>query len=145
MKSKISVFLNRFLLGYSVPSDCHFWIRADPVYLEADHQRVFMRGSVGIPLEKEKQADLLNKLNSLFKEDNLEISCITSTEWILKGQLNSPKLANITSSSPSACLHQDIKAFLPWGDNQAYWRRLLTECQMIMQAYDNNSLWFWRP
>lgn len=129
--------------GLSHSKDGCYWLRADPVRLQADHQRVFMRGYAGVELEKKMIEPLLNKLNDLLHQDHLEIIYLTPTQWLLKCKPGSPIVANLTTHSSLDCLDQDISALLPAGENNAYWRRLFTECQMIMQEYANNSLWFW--
>lgn len=143
MTPKIPFFFKRFFISNSEHSD-EDWIRADPVHLEADHQRVFMRGCVGVPLSKERQTALLNRLNNFLKEDSLILIILSDTEWILKRHPGARRFAHVTYLSPADCLHQDITSFLPEGLEKAYWRRLFTECQMIMQDENNNSLWFWK-
>lgn len=129
--------------GLSNSADGCYWLRADPVKLEADHQRVFMRGYTGLKLEKQNAEQLINQLNELLYQDYLELIYLTSTEWVLKCKPGSPTIPNMTTYSGVDCLNQDISTLLPIGENDAYWRRLFTECQMIMREHENNSLWFW--
>lgn len=156
MKSKMHAFF-KSLFGSPIPagplsakvnnlsqlSDGFFWLRADPVRLEADHQRVFMRGYIEEPLEQSDIDKILNQINALLKEHNSELIYLSPKEWLLKIHQSSIQMPSITNNSPDACLHQDIRDFLPTGEGQAYWRCFFTECQMIMQPYANNSLWFW--
>jgi len=138
--------------GLSHPDDGCYWVRADPVKLLADHQQVFMRGYSGVELQKDQVESIIAKLNNLLAQDELEIIYLTSTQWLLKCKPGSFVVSNINNInyknntvwySVTETLNKNINLFLPTGTNQSYWRRLFTECQMIMQDNENNSLWFW--
>ncbi len=129
--------------GLSHPTDGCYWLLADPVTLEPDHQRVFMRGYTALALDKQKDELLIKNLNELLHQDALELIYLTPMQWIVKCKPGSPIMPHITTYSSLECLNQDISTLLPTGKNNGYWRRLFTECQMIMQNYENNSLWFW--
>lgn len=155
MKTKIQHFLKKYfskpipagplsakLNNLNKDADEFFWLRADPVRLEPDHQHVFMRGHIDAPLEQKDLVSILSQLNDLLGEHHLELICLNTKEWLLKVP-SSMAIPNLSNLSPEACLNQDISPLLPRGQTEAYWRRLFTECQMIMHPYTNNSLWFW--
>ncbi len=126
-------------------------VRSDPVFLRADTSelRLFAAASQSLTLSEAEQ--LVASLNEHVAADGLRFIAATATRWYLQSE----KPVHLRSLPISKVAGQDIRSFLPTGEDAARWRRLLNELQMLLhshpliQQYQSqrqvkiNSVWFW--
>ncbi len=127
------------------------WLRADPVWLEADRDRVVLRDLV--PLEAAQARELVALLNEHLSAEGLHIEVVSPRRWYLRMQ---DEEAQALRTWPLyRALGQDIHPFMPAGPAGGRWRRLLNEIQMLLHECPVNvarraagqppvtSVWFW--
>ncbi|MDP1708191.1 MAG: hypothetical protein Q8L89_03905 [Gammaproteobacteria bacterium] len=138
------------------PAAAHasWWLRADPVVLRPDGDRLLMLGNHALDLGTEEAAALGTALHELFSAYGMAFSAPQPKRWYL--QLESDPGLTLTGLEDAVA--HDILHHLPQaGDAQtaARWRRLLNEVQMQLHAspvnqarlargeLPVNSVWFW--
>ncbi len=128
------------------------WMRADPVYLCPDLNKLLLFDSSAFPLEKAEAESLLSEVKAVLRPQGWQL-CFGKdwTRWYLK----LPHAPPIKTYSPSAAVGRHIDPYLPTGPDSRDWHRLFNEVQMILhtspvnQAREArgelpiNSLWFW--
>jgi len=126
-----------------------YWLRADPVCLEADRDCVVMRDRL-VPDGTQSQ-EFLALINAHLAQDGLRLEAGALGRWYLSLG-DAPALE--TYPLPDV-LGQDIHPWLPAGEDGRRWRRLLNETQMLLHGSAVNearraagqlpvtSLWFW--
>ncbi|CAK0747769.1 conserved hypothetical protein [Gammaproteobacteria bacterium] len=128
--------------------DCSpgWWLRADPVYLhlQRNHLVLFDQGVLRL------SHDDATRLAAEMQED-FHLEALYPTRWYL--QLSEP--ARMQTSSLRVVQGQDIRMYLPRGEQGKVWRKRLNDCQIILhnspvnaerEARGDppvNSLWFW--
>jgi len=128
-----------------------WWLRADPVHLQADRDRVFMTGAAGVGLSMDESRRLIENLEPLFASLASAVVAGAPERWYLAlrsaPRLRLPLLSRVIGN--------DIHDFLPQGEQGGLWRRLLNEAQMTLhgskvnqERYERgqpviNSVWFW--
>lgn len=117
-----------------------YWLRADPVELQADLAAVYFLG--GARLQHRESEKIVAEINRLLVPDGLTLYTPHPQRWYLKLDHD----PDITTFSPSEVLGKNIHDFLPQGAQQAYWRKWLTEMQMLLHPSipgQPNALWLW--
>ena len=123
---------------------------ADPVHMEADMNHVILTSSADLAINDDERDILCDVLNKHFVDDGLIFKCLAKDKWVLSSkdniQLNTTPLLDAVG--------RNVNFILPKGDNSGYWKKTLTEVQMILHANDINlvrentgkqsinSLWF---
>ncbi|MCV6637277.1 hypothetical protein [Candidatus Albibeggiatoa sp. nov. NOAA] len=138
--------------GQSVDKNA-IYLRADPVYLQADRDKVFLfdadNSLQDLTLDEAQQ--FIDALNQHFAEDGLAFFAPTPTRWYIKLETR----PNVSFSSMSEVKGADIHDYMPKGEDKLKWRSYLNEIQMLL--YQNpvneqremdrklavNSVWFW--
>ncbi len=127
------------------------WLRADPVHLKADRDRVVMFGNRDLNVTAAEAAQLVEAFNRLFGEDGLQLEAPTPSRWYLK-VARAPK---ITTTALADTLGRNIHPLLPRGEEALAWHKLLNEVQMLFHSSGVNrqremahrpainSLWLW--
>lgn len=128
-----------------------WWLRADPVELQADQATAYLMAIEHIDFTKEEVKELLNGLNSLLQQDGLQLIAPHPQRWYLKLADN----PGIQSIAPNQLLGKSVQSYLSIGKQQAYWRRLFSELQILLYHHPVNQcrqrqnkppingLWFW--
>ena len=136
--------------GIDTPND-GLWLRADPVHLAADRDRVVMAGYYDLSVRPTESDRLAQAFNNLFGEDGLRLHTPTPQRWYLRV----PQAPDFNASAVEKVVGQDIDPHLPRGEGALRWHRLLNEVQMLFHASDVNqnrqqqgelpvnSLWLW--
>lgn len=139
-----------YLLECGIEARGHV-LRADPVYYYADKDRVLLMAHEGIGLSRDEAEQLVETLNSHLAEDNLRIEIGHPMHWYIN-LADDPQLH---TTSPDRVLGKDMHPFMPSGDRSRYWRRLMSELQMLLYNHPVNqarqakgllpvnSVWFW--
>ncbi len=130
--------------------DC-IWLRADPIYLRANHHQVTLLESDYLDLSQSEANKIIETLNHYYQQDNLEFSAPTPHRWYVK----LPHFPKVNFTSLPEVMGKNIYATLPTGEEQSYWQSLFNEIQMLLhshpvneqrevqQQFLVNSLWFW--
>lgn len=126
-------------------------LRADPVQLQPDRDRVVMLGGQHLAVTQAEAQQLATEFNQLFAEDGLRLEVPVVDRWYLVAE----QAPRIHTSPLTQVMGQDIHPHLPEGENAMYWHRLLNEVQMLFYGSpvnqarrrrgqpEINSLWFW--
>jgi len=129
----------------------YWWLRADPVHLRADRDRIVMVGNTTLDISAEECLAMALELNRHFAGEDWHLEASNARRWYLR--LDSESRI-ITEALPDV-VGLDILQHLPHGPAEGRWRSLLNETQMILhsspvnQARETrgvpsiNSLWFW--
>ncbi len=132
-------------------SSDHHWLRADPVHLKADRDRIVMFGNRDLNVTIAEAGQLRDEFNHLFGEDGLHLEAPTPHRWYLR----LPRAPKITTTPLQDTVGLDIHPLLPQGEEAMNWHKLLNEAQMLFhssvvnqQRETNhqptiNSLWLW--
>ncbi len=117
------------------------WMRADPVRLVPDLNAVWIQPGAQLALDH----PALPELSRLFAEDDLGFE-LAGPE---RGYLRLQALPDCVFQPPRALAGQSLDHALPEGPDARFWRRLLSEAQVILHQYRDQSevggLWFWGP
>lgn len=128
------------------PEGC--WLRADPVCLEADRDRLVMRA---VPeLDAEECAALEQAFAAHLRAEGLHLEAAGGAWYLQAGEHQEWHASPVHQS-----LGEDLHPHLPRGPHGRRWRRLLNEVQMLLHEHEinqerrrrgaqpANSLWFW--
>lgn len=119
------------------------WLRADPVGLVPDLAAVWLQ-----PEQRFPPGDWADQLDELFREEGLHWQLGASG----RGYLRLEAVPACRFPPPWRLAGESLEHLLPEGDEAQRWRRLLTECQVLLQQYRKRSerpelvpgsLWFW--
>ena len=132
-------------------ADEHWWLRADPVHLRADRDRIVMLGNTALNIADEECAQLAAELNRHFSDEAWTLQAVNTRRWYLRldddPQVRSEPLPEVVG--------QDILHHMPHGPAEGRWRSIMNEVQMVLHAsavnrdreaqglLPVNSLWFW--
>lgn len=124
------------------------WLRADPVHLRADRDRVLLLPSRAFAVSPEEAQDLGAALAPLLA-GQFVLHAVRPDQWCLR--IEEHGMAQASASAPIDLAGADIDPHLP----PKQWHRLLTELQMALYAHPANtareqrgdpainSVWFW--
>ena len=124
------------------------WLRADPVHLHADRNRLLLMPSPAFSLSAEEAQGLAGALAPLLA-GRFALHAVQPDQWCLR--LEGPEASGIVAGPPIALAGADIDPHLP----PKAWHRLLTELQMALYEHPVNtarerrgvpvinSLWLW--
>ncbi len=125
------------------------WLKADPVYLVADRDRVILTGPVE-DFEPGEAQSLVDEFNRLFDSDGWQME---AGEAGLR--LRTPLSCTAETTALESAIGRDIHPLLPGGRDRLEWHRFLTELQMLLHGspinaareaigrVPVNSLWPW--
>lgn len=129
--------------------DREWWIRADPVYLEAGRDSLVMRA--GLELTPDEAKQLVMELNESLVQDGWLLKAPRPDRWYLKP----PAAAAITTTSLAAANGRNVHPLLPRGPDHKTWHTRLNELQILLHTspvnvaraarglLPVNSVWFW--
>lgn len=139
------------LLADGGQPDGAYWLRADPVHLQAQRDQLVLVDGGMLGISPEEANALSASLNQHFAQDNLKFIAAHPTRWYLALDV-APEL---TTQPLPAVAGEGINHSLPSGAEGMRWNRLSTEIQMLLhthpvnQARESqgqppiNSVWFW--
>ncbi len=129
----------------------HYCLRADPVHLKADRDRVVLCRSHDLVITNDEAQAMVADINAQLGEPGWRLEAPCAHRWYL--HLDRP--AEMNTHAPDLALAQDCFHFQPSGPDAADWRRRINEIQMLMHGSavnavrrengfeDINSLWLW--
>ncbi len=125
-----------------------YWLRCDPVFLQADASRVYLLQDGLEDIAAEPLQDLVDTLAPLFAAEGLDLVTPTAGRWYLSAD----RPLEGAFPPPPAVLGRDLADVLP---RRSRWKKLLNECQMELHRHavnaarrangriPVNSVWFW--
>ncbi len=128
-----------------------YCMRADPVHMKADRDRVLMIGNEGLKVTHVEAEALRDAFNQLFAEDGLQLHTPTPMRWYL----SMAQAPDLTTSPLQQVVGQDVDPFLPKGAQALHWHKILNEIQMLFYSHavnaarrqqgrpEINSVWPW--
>lgn len=131
--------------------DNDWWLRADPVHLSLDRDRLILADAQKLEITREEAGLLVAEIMEVFAADGWLLKAPHPERWYLK-PTRAPKL---TTSSLSQVVGHDIRGFLPRGPDDKAWHTILNEIQILLHTatvnverekagkLPVNSLWFW--
>ena len=118
------------LTALAFGKDAGSWLRADPVHLRADRDRLLLIPSAGFAIAADEARQLCEELNRHFV-DQFELDPFTPEIWGLLLKTALP----LQSRPPLEIAGRDIDAELP----QKHWHALLNEIQMALYQHPVNT------
>lgn len=110
------------------------WLRADPVHLSAGTNLVLTaHGDLGLS-DGEREA-LAKSLSDCASAHGLDFSAPTAGRWYLRGDAQ----FRVRTTPPDELLQRDVIHAEPRGDDEAFWRRLLSEMQILLHHHPVNE------
>lgn len=132
-----------------IDSDC--WLRADPVHLSFDRDRLILADAQKLEITPEQAGRLVAEIMEVFSADGWLLKAPHPARWYLK-----PTRAPQLITSPlSQVVARDIRGFLPRGPDEKPWQTIMNEIQILLHGstvnverekegkLPVNSLWFW--
>ena len=128
-----------------------YWLRADPVHLRVDRDRLLMIESAVFDLDVDEAQAFVAALNAHFARADLSFHARTSKRWYAR-LAHAPKLVTHCASEVAG---RDVQGFLPTGADALQWHSLFNEVQMLLHDHAANaaredrgepvvnSVWFW--
>lgn len=128
-----------------------YFYRADPVHYKAESDHAILIGTELVLPESEEVEKLIACFNQHFAEDNLSLHSTHEHRWYLK----SDKPLKLEFNALDYALGRDIKHFMPQGEDEIWWRKIVNEAQMLFFQHDVNQnreakgeltingLWLW--
>lgn len=127
-----------------------FYMHADPVHLQADMDRAVLSSALDLNINNSESIALCEMLNKHFYQDKLIFLAISNDQWIVESE----NKINLETTSLIEATGRNINYLLPEGEDSSFWKKNLTEAQMLMYTHDVNdtresfgslsinSLWF---
>jgi len=132
-------------------ADERWWLRADPVYLQADTDSAVLAAHDELRLAPEEARRLAGEIEAVFAEDGWRLQTLHPARWYL----TLPTAPRLRTHALGEALGRDVRPLLPRGEDARTWHRHLNEIQMLLHAsavnaereaagrLPVNSLWFW--
>ena len=129
----------------------HHWLRADPVHLKLEGNRLMLADSSMFSLSQQEAESLAGSINAHFSGDGLILYPLRPERWYLR-MAQPPALETTALARASG---RSIDGLLPRGADAAVWRARLNDVQMLLHAHAVNerresrgelavnSLWLW--
>jgi len=122
------------LLADGIQPDGYFWMRADPVHLLVRGSEVLL-GPVGA-LSGEESAQLCDSLNRHFEGEGMYFEAPHPQRWYLRLSA----APGVETHLLSEVVGQDIRPYLPHGQEALRWHRLFNEIQMLLAGHAANDV-----
>lgn len=131
--------------------DKGWWLRADPVYLQPDRDRLLLSDNELLQLTQADAEQLVAEILQTFSADGWVLKAARPGRWYLKP----PRAPRLQTTPLGDVVGHDIHPYLPRGKDGRHWHTVLNEVQILLHtAAANaareargqlpvNSLWFW--
>lgn len=138
------------LAADGVDPEHYYWLRADPVELRLERNRLVMAGGVS-DLDADESRDLVAALNKHFARDGITLLAPFPQRWYLR----TDRAPGIVTAPLALAANHDIDRHLPQGNAALDWHRVINEAQMVLHehavneareargAATVNSVWLW--
>jgi len=131
--------------------DKGWWLRADPVHLRPERDRLILFDTQAVPLGQEEASRLAAEVSEAYAAEGWLLKAPRPGRWYLKP----PHVPSITTTALPHVVGKDIHPYLPRGRDGKAWHTLLNEVQILLHTaavnadreqrgeLPINSLWFW--
>ena len=131
--------------------DPSWWLRADPVYVQADRSGLVMLAHEELQLTQQEADVIVAEINQHFSEEGWQLLALCPSRWYLRSEQEQ----HIVTTPLAQVMGRDIHAYLPQGKDASYWHGVINELQMLLHGSrvntareENdclpiNSLWLW--
>lgn len=131
--------------------DKGWWLRADPVHLTPDRDRLILTGPDKLGLKPKEAEQLAAEIAESYRSEGWTIKAPTPERWYLRP----PSAPSITTTPLLDAEGRDIGQCLPKGKDGKAWHTVLNEMQILLHTskvnetreraglLPVNSLWFW--
>ncbi|BAU48257.1 signal peptide protein [Sulfurifustis variabilis] len=131
--------------------DNEWWMRADPVHLRPERDRLILLDTQLVPLAVEEAQALVAELMQTYGDEGWVLKAPHPARWYLKP----PREHRLVTTPVTEIVGRDIHPHLPRGEEGATWRGLLNEMQILLHTTRANevreargelainSVWFW--
>jgi hypothetical protein len=128
----------------------HFWMRADPVHVSIERDRLGLREEFALEVSRAESDALVDALNRHFGE-SLLFSSPRPERWYVR----LPRAPEMETTPPSAVRGTAVGEKLPSGADAMRFHSLMNEAQMLLHEHPVNaereargapavnSVWFW--
>ncbi len=128
-----------------------YWLRADPVHLRADQDRLVLFAGEILQLRFEEAQALCASLDEHFQDRQWHFEAPHAQRWYLR-PAQVPELRTVAIEH---VMGRDIHLHMPGGSDGGKWRAALNEVQMLLHDHPVNaareasgrlpvnSVWFW--
>lgn len=128
-----------------------YWLRADPVHLQLQRERVALMGSHTLQVTRDEASRIAAALNAQFEPDGLRFEAPAAGRWYVRAARR-PTLVTETVSAAAGRNARDVQ---PAGEDAPAWRHIANEIQMLLHALPLNderadaglpainSVWIW--
>lgn len=111
------------------------WLRADPVHLRPDRDRLLLFNPELLDVEQAEADEIAGQINAHFAEDGIRLETPLPAHWYL----HLDKCPDLVTSSLEQVVGRNIDSFLPSGPDAAKWRALSNEIQMLLFNAPSNQ------
>lgn len=131
--------------------DKGWWLRADPVHLEPERDRLILSDNYVLQLAPDEADRLVAEIMETYSADGWVLKAARPGRWYLKP----PRAARILTTPLPQIVGRDIHPYLPQGKDGKAWHTVLNEIQILLHSakvnaereargqLPANSLWFW--
>lgn len=131
--------------------DKGWWLRADPVHLQVDRDRLLLSDNELLQLTQAEADQLVAEILQTFGADGWVLKAARPGRWYLKP----PRAPRLQTTALGDVIGRDVHPYLPRGKDGRHWHTVLNEVQILLHtAAANaareargqlpvNSLWFW--
>lgn len=139
------------LLGETGERPAGFWLRADPVHIQAGLDKAVMMGSTVLGLSRAEADALCAEIGAQMAAEGLGPRAVAPSRWYVRW----PQAPRARFSPLPEVVGADLYPHLPEGEEGRAWRGLLNHAQMALHASpvnarrraegrpEVNGLWFW--
>jgi hypothetical protein len=131
--------------------DTGWWLRADPVHLVPDRDRLVLHDSQSFELTQDEATRLAAEIGETYAAEGWILKAPRPGRWYLKP----PRAPRLSTTPLPEVVGRDIHPYLPQGPDGKAWHTLLNELQILLHTARMNSereqagkppinsLWFW--
>lgn len=131
--------------------DSGWWLRADPVHLELDHDRLILADGAVLHVTQEEAERLVAEMMEVYADEGWVLRAAQPDRWYLKP----PQEPSIKTTPLPTVVGRDVHPFLPQGEDSKAWHTFLNEVQILLHTasvngererrgkLSINSVWFW--
>jgi hypothetical protein len=131
--------------------DKGWWLRADPVHLRPDRDRLLLADNTVLELTQAEADQLVAEVMEVYANDGWILKSARPDRWYLQP----PAVPEIRTTPLPAVVGRNVHDYLPQGKDGKAWCTILNEIQILLHtaginsqresrgALPINSVWFW--
>lgn len=132
-----------------------YWLRLDPVHLEAVMGGLLLRSPDSLQLSQAEARDLVADINLHWRREGMEIQAASEVDNPVRWYMHLPEAPNLHTTPLDQMHGEYLTPHLPRGADSRHFLKLINEVQMLMHSHpvnvkrDNagrlavNGLWLW--